>query len=423
MLTPNTSARVIPRPSHGLSRQQVSENALKVLYRLKKSGYQAFLVGGCVRDLLLGLEPKDFDIATDASPQEIKNCFKNARIIGRRFRLAHILFRGEIIEVSTFRGEHEGELQQETHSEEGRILHDNVYGDIDEDAHRRDFTVNALYYNIADFSVLDFHHGMEDLEKGMLRIIGDAETRYREDPVRMLRAIRFAAKLGFRMEAATEAGIFKHGHLLSTISSHRLFTEVLKLFLGKNALNTFKILRHYKLFVYLFPETEKCLYSDDFANTNQLLNNAFHDTDMRLNQAKTVSPAYLFAVLLWHPLQRRLEKLQQTGMSYAVAFNIASFEVCQEQQKYVNIPRHFLATARTIWDLQYRLEKRKRNKCFALVEHPRFRAAYDFLLLRSRSGEEDKQQLYNWWENFYEAGINKRQQILNTLNKPHIKHK
>ncbi|HEB98384.1 MAG TPA: polynucleotide adenylyltransferase PcnB, partial [Thiotrichales bacterium] len=251
---------IIPRAEHGISRSNISPNALKVLYRLRSAGYRACLVGGGVRDLLLGREPKDFDVATDARPEEVRKLFRNCRLVGRRFRLAHVVFGREVIEVATFRGRHDAAEEGETAtSEEGRILRDNVYGTIEEDAWRRDFTVNALYYDIEDFSVRDYVGGMEDLRAGVLRLIGDPEARYREDPVRMLRAVRFAVKLGFRIEPATEAPIESLAHLLFEIPPARLFEEVLKLFQGGMALETFEMLRHYDLFGKLFPLTEEVL--------------------------------------------------------------------------------------------------------------------------------------------------------------------
>ena len=293
---------IIPRPEHSISRAGISPNALKVLYRLKSAGFAAHLVGGGVRDLLLGREPKDFDVATDARPEEVHRLFRNCRLIGRRFRLAHVHFGPEIIEVATFRAAGVAEEVDEFHLDNGRIVRDNVYGNIEEDAWRRDFTVNALYYNVADFSVVDYTDGMTDLRQGVLRLIGDPERRYREDPVRMLRAVRFASKLGFRVEPQTEAPLFELGHLLADIPSSRLFEEVLKLFFGGVALQTFEQLRHYGLFGLLFPLTETSLSREEEHFPRTLVSHALANTDERVADGLPVSPTFLFAALLWDPL-------------------------------------------------------------------------------------------------------------------------
>ncbi len=255
----DNSPRKYSRSEHNISRSQMSENALKVLYRLKKSGYEAYLVGGCVRDLLLGLEPKDFDVVTDASPEQVRKVFRNCRLIGRRFRLAHVHFGREIIEVATFRGADNGEQGDHRVHEDGRLLRDNIFGTIEDDVWRRDFTVNALYYNIRDFSVLDYTGGMQDHTAGVLRLIGEPTVRYKEDPVRMLRAVRFSVKLGFKLEASCEKALFESAHTLQGIPAARLYDEALKLFLSGKALQTFEMLRHYGLFAILFPQTEQCL--------------------------------------------------------------------------------------------------------------------------------------------------------------------
>lgn len=407
------SAQTLTRSEHSISRKQISPNAVKVLYRLHNADYQVFLVGGCVRDLLLGREPKDFDVATNAKPQEVKKQFKNGRLIGKRFRIVHVLFRQEIIEVSTFRAHQTDELEQ-SKSDEGMLLRDNVYGDITDDAKRRDFTVNALYYNIADFSVIDFHDGLKDLRKGVLRIIGDAPTRYREDPVRMLRAVRLAAKLGFRIEKKTEAPIDELRYLLKNIAPARLFTEILKLFLGGQALDTFKQLRHYKLFEFLFPATEHALNSNEFARINSFISLLLQDTDDRIAQGKTVSPGYLAAALLWYPFLTEFEKLNNALGDSVAAFNIAYTNVHSKQQQAAAIPKHFMLTARTIWEMQFRMETLRASKCYGIVRHQRFRAAYDFLQLRMRSGEAlDK--TFDWWCTFYNAGEEKRLELLAAL--------
>lgn len=413
------TAVVLRRDNHCISRKNISENALKVLYRLHASGYQTFLVGGCVRDLLLGREPKDFDVATNANPQQIKKNFRNGRLIGRRFQIVHILFKQEIIEVSTFRSYQDEGIDL---SDEGMLLRDNVYGSIVDDAKRRDFTVNALFYNIADFSVIDFHDGLTDLKNGVLRIIGDPATRYREDPVRMLRAVRFAAKLGFRIEANTEKPIHELRFLLKNIAPARLFTEVLKLFLGGQALETFKQLRHYELLEFLFPTTEHILKSTNFADINRFINILLTDTDERVLEGKTVSPGYLTAALLWHGFYQEFMELKHSLKDRVAAFNIAYTNIVSQQQKAASIPKNFLLTAKSIWEIQYRMSQMKASKCFSLLNHPRFRAGYDFLQLRFRAGEPVG-EAYEWWTKFYHSDDTLKHELLAELSeKEHFKY-
>jgi len=403
----NTGAQIIATPEvitrseHKISRANISPAAVKVLYGLRKAGYQAYLVGGGVRDLLLGREPKDFDVATDAHPEEIKQVFRSCRLIGRRFRLAHVRFGREIIEVATFRSmsfQQQGLAKQ---TENGMILRDNEYGSIEEDAARRDFTVNALYYNIADFSVVDYADGMADLQAGLLRLLGDPETRYREDPVRMLRAVRFSAKLGFSVEAATEKPIPSLGGLLRDVPAARMYEEVLKLFLGGVAVATFEKLRHYDLFAELFPLTDENLSHQEHEFPLTLVLKGLENTDRRLAVGKPVTPAFLFAVLLWEPVRHRAEKLQAEGMQAYSAIQQAASDVMQKQVTYVAIPKRFSVPMREIWSLQSRFANTKGKRPGRLLNHPRFRAAYDFLLLRAESGEVDPAQ-GEWWTRFQE---------------------
>jgi poly(A) polymerase len=300
------SLLIIPRDQHNISRKNISQAALRIMRQLQEAGYAAFLVGGGVRDLLLGGHPKDFDIATDAKPEEIKRVFRGARIIGRRFQIVHVRIGREIIEVTTFRGHHD-----EARSDEGMLLRDNVYGTIESDAIRRDFTVNALYYNAKDFSVYDYAGGLEDLKKRQLRIIGDPITRYKEDPVRMLRAVRFAAKLGFSIEPKTADPIFELGNLLRNIPEARLFEEVLKLFMGGSATATFSLMREYQLLRYLFPGTEAALAAGDPIGAG-LIEQTMVNTDKRVRADKTVTPAFIYAALLWPPLQQELRRLSSS---------------------------------------------------------------------------------------------------------------
>ncbi len=372
-----------------------------MLYRLRGAGYEAHLVGGGVRDLLLGREPKDFDVATDALPEEVKAVFRNCRLIGRRFRLAHVHFGREIIEVATFRGIQRPDTQSDHQTDEGRILRDNVYGTIEEDALRRDFTVNALYYNIEDFSVVDYAGGVKDIEDGVLRLMGAPETRYREDPVRMLRAARFAAKLGFKLDPATEAPIAELGGLLNDVPAARLFEEVLKLFMGGMAVATFEKLRHFGLFEHLFPATEASLAYEEHEFPLTLVLKGLENTDMRIAAGQPVAPFFLFAVLLWEPVRSLAEALQADGMAPYPAFQQAANSVMETQLQQVSIPRRHTTTMREVWGLQSRFEQIRGKRPHRLASHPRFRAAYDFLLLRAHSGEADV-ELADWWTTFQE---------------------
>ncbi|MEE9493158.1 MAG: polynucleotide adenylyltransferase PcnB [Gammaproteobacteria bacterium] len=404
---------IIARADHAISRANISEAALKVLYRLHEAGYQSFLVGGAVRDLLLGREPKDFDVGTNAHPEEVRKLFRNSRLIGRRFRLAHVRYRGEIIEVATFRARHEPDSAKEPAgllNDEGRILRDNVYGSIEEDVMRRDFTVNALYYDIKDYSVRDFVGGLQDLEAGVLRLIGDPEQRFREDPVRMIRAVRFAAKLGFIIEPAVEEAIFAHNHLMEDVPAARLFDEVLKLFLGRCALTTFEKLRHYGLFAPLFPQTEQALATQENEFPLMLVSRALENTDIRLNAGKHVTPAFLFAALLWEPVRLSSQALQEKGASPIEALQIAGNQVTGKQVKSISIPKRFSFPMREIWTLQAKLERQYGRVPYKTLTHPRFRAAYDFLLLRSECGEAS-QELADWWTTFQEASAEEQEQM------------
>jgi poly(A) polymerase len=403
---------IVPRPEHPISRANISPNALKVLNRLKQAGFDAYLVGGGVRDLLLGHEPKDFDIATNATPEEVRAVFRNCRLIGRRFRLAHVFFGRDIVEVATFRGSNT-ELGTEVHvTENGMILRDNVYGSITEDALRRDFTVNALYYNIADFSLVDYAGGLEDIAQGRLRLIGDDPTaRYREDPVRMLRAVRFACKLGFIIEPSCAAPIRELAPLLAEISPARLFDEMLKLFHGGYALQAFEKLRHHDLFAQLFPETDACLAREDHAFPITFVSRGLNNTDQRILEGKPVAPAFLFAVLLWEPVRLRYEELLADGTPSAEAMALASHEVASAQQRRVAIQKRFALPMREIWALQPRLERRQGKRSLALLGHPRFRAAYDFLLLRAEAGETDP-EIGQWWTRFQDVDASERAKML-----------
>lgn len=393
---------VYTRSEHCISRSQVNDNALKVLYRLRKAGYEAYLVGGCVRDLLLGREPKDFDVVTDAHPEEIRSVFRNCRLIGRRFRLAHVHFGEDIVEVATFRGLSGEEDSPNRVTANGRILRDNVYGTIEEDAFRRDFTVNALYYNIADFSVVDYVGGMEDHKASVLRLIGEPDGRYREDPVRMLRAVRFAVKLGFSIHPSCAEPMPRLAPLLEEIPAARLYDEVIKLFLSGYAVQTFEQLRHFRLFGALFPDTERCLAREQEGFPLTFLAKALENTDQRVQDGKPVAPYFLFAVLLWEPVRQAAESDIAGGVNEGLAYQEASATILTRQVHNTAIPRTVGQPAREIWTLQPRFERTQGPRPFRLLSHPRFRAAYDFLRLRAETGEAET-SLAEWWTRFQAA--------------------
>jgi poly(A) polymerase len=395
--------RVVSRADHPISRRDISDNALRVLYRLKNAGYQAYLVGGSVRDLLLNRHPKDFDVATDAQPEQVRELFRNCRLIGRRFRLAHVHFGGDIVEVATFRADHDATDEDgDREVRNGLIVKDNVYGSIDQDAWRRDFTVNALYYNIEDFSVVDYVGGFEDIKAKQLRLIGDPERRYREDPVRMLRAVRFAAKLGFSIHPDTAEPIGRLSKLLGDIPPARLFEEYLKLFMGGCALETFRGLRGAGLFELLFPQVEAGIRGADGEFTLRFIEQALGNTDIRIAEAKPVTPAFLLAAFMWTPTQTMAEQYQRDGVPPAESVHLAADTVISKQIASIAIPRRFSRIMREIWALQPRLVQRRGRRLTRLLENPRFRAAYDFLLLRAQAGD-NVAEAAEWWTKLQEA--------------------
>lgn len=387
---------IIPRPSHNVSRADISKSALKVLYRLNSDGFQAFLVGGSVRDALLGLHPKDFDIATDAHPEEVKALFGNCRLIGRRFRLAHIRFGREIIEVATFRGAAAaGGDSDVEHDHEGRILRDNVYGSIEEDVWRRDFTCNALYYNIADFSIWDYVGGMADVRDRRLVLIGDAHQRLREDPVRMLRAIRFAAKLDFTIDKSVADAIAERRDLLRNVPPARLFDEFLKMFQLGHARRTFELLWEHHLFDLLFPETAEALERD--SDFGRFVEKALASTDERVASGLAVTPMFLLGVFLWVPVRRFAEQLRsEQQVSEVESLALAAQEIALIQQSRISIPRRFTAPMRDMLALQPRFAVRRGRRALKFIEHRRFRAAYDFMMLRAEVGDVDRETADFW---------------------------
>lgn len=405
--SPVVDPAVIPRDQHCISRADIADSALKVLYRLHDAGFRACLVGGGVRDLLLGLHPKDFDVATDATPEQVRELFRNSRIIGRRFKLVHVRFGREIIEVATFRG-NAGEDQQHL-NEHGRILHDNAYGSIEEDALRRDFSVNALYYDIANFSVIDYVGGMQDIQSRKLRLIGEVEKRYLEDPVRMLRAVRFAVKLDFSMEPEVAAMIAEHGHLLSHIPAARLFDEMLKLFHAGKAFQSYEALRQYDLFQYLFPETDAWLKRQHDERMLDFIDRALINTDDRVRADKPVSPAFIYAVMLWPVLQQRISEYPDSDLPAHQKWQNLAAEILTQQVQATAVPKRFSLVSRDIWLLQLRFEKTRGKQPARLHAHPAFRAAYDFMCLQASVGLVNA-KLCQWWTEFQQQNQAPEQQ-------------
>ncbi|VAW93282.1 Poly(A) polymerase [hydrothermal vent metagenome] len=403
------------------------------MYTLKDADYEGYLVGGCVRDLLLGHHPKDFDVATNATPEQVKALFRNSRIIGRRFQIVHVRFGREIIEVTTFRGPHDGESTQHV-SDEGMLLRDNVYGTLEQDAWRRDFTINALYYTVKDFSIVDYTHGMADLQSKTIRMIGDPEVRFKEDPVRMLRAIRFAGKLNFKIQHDDEVSIKKaldeNIHLLEAVSSARLFDEVLKLFMSGYAKAVYELLIKEDVYQRLFPFAQD-VDSDFYI---EFVKQGLVNTDIRIQQQKPVTPAFLFAVLLWPAVEMLTKQLQSQDIPLIQAVNIAGQEMIEKANACITIPKRFRYMMRDIWTLQVRLPNRAGRRAYKLLEQKRFRAGYDFLLLRSQvsqvasngsdvthSTAAELAELANWWTQFQTESEAGRKTMLNALPHPRPK--
>ena len=408
-----TRLHIIPRKQHGISRNHISPCALKVTADLQQAGYSAFVVGGAVRDLLLGLEPKDYDVATNATPEDVRAVFRRSRIIGRRFRLVHVMCGAETVEVSTFRGnsstgEDDGITVNKHADEHGRLLRDNVFGSQEEDAVRRDFTVNALFYDPANEEIWDYLNGYDDIEAKRLRIIGDPLQRYREDPVRMLRAVRLAAKLEMQIDAATAAPIGDLAPLLRNVPPSRLFDEMLKLLLSGHALACVVDLRARGLHHGLLPMLDVIL---EQPLGERFITLALRNTDERVRQEKPVSPGFLFAALLWHEVLAQWNSRQAAGEKPMLALQQAMDDVLAVQDKELAIPRRYDAIMQEIWAMQPRFLGRGGRRPFRLLEHPRFRAAYDFMLLRCKSGEIDP-ELGQWWEMFQRASTGEREAML-----------
>ncbi len=401
---------VISQEYHGINHRDLSHGSLRVIEILQQAGYEAYLVGGGIRDLLLGKHPKDFDVATSAKPAEVQKLFRKSRIIGRRFQIVHVRMGPEIIEVTTFRGSAENSHLRQANAS-GMLVRDNVFGTVEDDAVRRDFTMNALYYDPSNHEVLDFVGGYDDLEDGVIRIIGDPETRYREDPVRMLRAIRFIGKLGLELEEETAEPIRRLAPLLRDVSASRLFDEILKLLQAGHGQATFPELVKYELLRPLFPQTEALLSEADDPHYQRLIELALLNTDTRLNEGKSVTPAFLYAALHWPQVQNRWEELEAEGHGRTQALAIACSETLDFNQQFIAIPKRFSITIREIWELQVKLEKRHGRRPDSTLEHPRFRAGYDFLLLRERSGEIPG-GLGEWWTQYQIADEAQRRDLI-----------
>lgn len=376
--------------------QQLCPHATEVVRRLQEEGYEAYIVGGSVRDLLLGKVPKDYDVATDAIPEEVKTVFPRCRLIGRRFRLAHVRLGGTLIEVATFRGPQVDDDDGHIH-DNGRILRDNVWGSLEEDAVRRDFTINALFLDPVSGDIQDFVGGYRDLSERKLRLIGDAETRYREDPVRLLRAARFVAKLGVELGENTAGPISAMAPLLRDIPPARMFEEVCKLFMTGHAARTLEALQRFGLTLSLFPVLEH-KGKPGKARTGPLMETAMRNTDQRIAVDKPVTPAFLLAAILWHPVRARADELQNEGMSEYLALGQAADEVLAEQARRTAVPRRFSVVTRQIWTMQPRFNNRHGRRANSLMRERRFRAAYDFLLLRAEEDESLKELCDHWTE-------------------------
>ena len=417
------SSTIIDRSKHTISRKHLSQSAIKTLYRLKDAGFAAYLVGGGVRDLLLGKQPKDFDVVTNAHPEEIRRLFRNSRIIGRRFRLVHVYYDGNIIEVSTFRAalseqtytDNETEIKTDT----GMLHRDNTYGGtIEEDAWRRDFTVNALYYNIADFSVVDYMQGMTDLKHRVLRMIGDPAQRYHEDPVRLLRAIRLAAKLDFTLASETETALKQLPHLLKHVPTARLFDESLKLFFAGYSVKTYQLMKHYDYTTALFPQTMKALANSKDTTNEQLIQIALRATDKRIQAEESINHGFLLSVLLWPVLREKMDyqkKQPNKRDKFYMKLHQWIHDILKTQLETLMLPRRLQFVMQAIWVLQFQLERRRPSRVLAILQHRYFRAAYDFMELRVQAGEINT-DCFDWWTTFQIASPDTQKKMIEQLN-------
>ncbi len=394
---------------HGLAREAISRGCRRTIETLQEHGYQAFVVGGAVRDLLAGLTPKDFDVATNATPEQVRHCFKRSRIIGRRFQIVHVNVGAETIEVTTFRGHHGEHDGSRAHTDaQGRVLRDNVFGSQAEDAARRDFTVNALYYDPTSETIIDYHHGVADLQQKTLRMIGNPVMRYREDPVRMLRAVRLAAKLGLAIDPEACRPIREMADLIENVPPSRLFDEMLKLLTSGHAVRCVTQLREEGLHHGLLPLLDVIL-EQPLGERFVLL--ALESTDARVRDGKPISPGFLFATLLWHELLAKWEVLKNNGEAPIPALFLAMDEVLDVQSEKLAITRRIAGDIKDIWALQPRFEQRSGRRPYGVLQQPRFRAGFDFLLLRAASGEVD-QEIADWWTDFLDANDEARAAML-----------
>ena len=414
--------RDIHRENHTVRVEDISPFALEVVDELRDAGYEAYIVGGCVRDAILGKKPNDFDVATNATPEQVKRLYRRARIIGRRFQIVHVQNRQEIIEVTTFRGHHEGEKkgQQKRRRGEpaarktgsGMLTRDNIFGSMEEDAVRRDFSCNALYFDTDTETIVDFVGGFEDLTNGLLRTIGDPKKRFQEDPVRMMRALRFQAKLGLKLDKESQAQLLNNSSLILEVSAARLFDEVIKLLLHAESATAFQLFAESGLFALLFPE------SADQAKQNKQLDRLVHvamrNTEERLGKGKGVSPFYLYATLLWPAIVPRFQQYLAKNESPPRAMELASSSVFADQSSRVSIPKRFSLAIRDTWYLQTQLDRRQGNRADKLMEHSKFRAGYDFVVMREESGE-DLNGLGEWWTKYQSANSESRETMRNQL--------
>ncbi len=406
----STKPVVLGPKQHKIDPKHVSGNAIRVTQTLQKAGFKAFIVGGAVRDLMLSVKPKDFDVATNATPEEIKRLFRRAFIIGRRFQIVHVMFGQDLIEVTTFRSGAENTAQKDEH---GRILRDNTFGKQHEDAARRDFTINAMYYDPATQTVLDYHGGVADIRAKTLRMIGVPEERYREDPVRMLRVVRFAAKLKFNIDPATSAPIATMASLIDNVPTARIFDEMLKLLMSGHALACLQQLRQQGLHHGLLPLLDVVL---EQPNGEKFITLALSNTDERVRQGKPISPGFLFASLLWHQVNQKWAYYQEKGEYPIPALHAAADDILNKQTEKLALQRKITSDMRDIWSMQPRFERRIGKSPYKMLEHPRMRAGYDFLLLRCAAGEADE-ALGEWWTEFMNGDASTREALLsNTSN-------
>jgi poly(A) polymerase len=404
------TAPVILGPAeHGIDPKLLSSNAIRVTSSLQEAGFKAFVVGGAVRDLLLGVKPKDFDIATNATPEQVKRLFRRAFIIGKRFQIVHVMFGQDLLEVTTFRGAGEINAPKDEH---GRVLRDNTFGPQHEDAMRRDFTINAMYNDPATQEVLDYHGGIADIRARILRIIGQPEARYREDPVRLLRVVRFAAKLQFTIEPGTREPIHIMAPLINNVPAPRVFDEMLKLLMSGHALACLQQLRKEGLHHGLLPLLDVVLEQPIGMKFVTL---ALESTDDRVKAGKGVSPGFLFASLLWHQVVEKWTAYRAAGEAPIPALHLAADDVLDSQTEKLALQRKIGSDMRDIWSMQPRFERRNGKTPYKLLEHPRFRAGYDFLLLRCQSGEI-AMELGEWWTAFYEGDVSEREHLVNTAH-------